>query len=182
MLSRKLFTLAACACLCGVCVPALFADEPQTPSAAAAEAAPPRASEAGEKQSFYEWFQAACLLLGTNLEEAFQSFGVPQRIFPARGEESWQDDIVFEYEDGLSLFWHKDRVWQLRFGPGFPARFSDIHMGSSREDITAALGAPFHEEDDWLLYHFAGQGYPVRLRLFLGDNGLEDIYIYRGDF
>jgi hypothetical protein len=177
MRSRELFALAAYACLCSVCAASLFADEPQTPAAA-----PPYASETGEQQSFREWFQAACLLLGTSLEEAFRSFGVPQKVSATRGEEPWQDDVVFEYGEGLSLFWYRDRVWQLRFGSDFPARFSDIHMGASREDITAALGAPFHAEDDWLLYHFAGQGCPVRMRLFFGDKGLEDIYIYRSDF
>jgi hypothetical protein len=181
MFSRKLFAFAACACFCGLCVAALFADE-APPSSAAVQASPPGAREAGETQSFLEWFQAARLLLGTNLEEAFESFGVPQRVFSARGEEPWQDDVVFEYGEGFSLFWYRDRVWQLRFGPGFPARFSDIRMGSSLEDIAAALGEPFYAEEHWLLYHFAGEGYPVRLRLFFGDTGLEDIYIYRGDF
>ncbi|MDR1626515.1 MAG: hypothetical protein LBT33_08225 [Spirochaetia bacterium] len=184
MRSREIFVFAALACLCGACVSAAFAEDPQAPSAAAGEepAALPEPAATADKQGFHEWFQAVCLLLGTDLEEAFQGFGVPQKVFSARGEESWQDDVVFEYGEGLSLFWHRDRVWQLRFGPGFPARFSDIGMGSSREEVAAVLGKPFHGEGDWLLYHFAGQGYPVRLRLFFGENGLEDIYIYRGDF
>jgi hypothetical protein len=135
-----------------------------------------------EKQSFSEWLQAACLLLGTSLEEAFQRFGAPLRVGAARGENPWQDDVIFEYSGGLSLFWYGSRVWQLRFGPGFHTQFSDAGMGSSREEITAVLGKPFHTQDDWILYHFAGQGYPVRLRLFFGEKGLEDIYIYRGDF
>jgi hypothetical protein len=184
MRSWKLFASAALACLCGACVSAAFADDAQAPSAVIGEehTAFPDTPVTEDKQGFYEWFEAACLLLGTSLDEAFQSFGAPQKVFSARGEQPWQDDVVFEYAEGLSLFWYKDRVWQLRFGPGFPARFSDVGMGSSREDVASVLGKPFHEEDDWTLYHFAGQGYPVRLRLFFGENGLEDIYIYRGDF
>jgi hypothetical protein len=156
-------------CIYIVYTPPVFADD-----------APEAAGE--DKSTFYEWFKGACLLLGTTLEEAFQSFGAPLRVGSTRGEESWQDDVVFEYDDGLSLFWYKDRVWQLRFGPGFRAVFSDIGMGCAREEIIAVLGKPFYDEDDWILYHFAGQGYPVRLRLFFGEKGLEDIYIYRGDF
>ncbi|MDR3200119.1 MAG: hypothetical protein LBT68_01560 [Spirochaetales bacterium] len=161
---RRLLALAVFVCLC--CAP-------HAPSAFA---------EDENKSGFFEWFKTASLLLGTNLEDAFQSFGVPLRVGAARGEASWQDDVYFEYEGGFFLFWYKDRVWQLRFGPGFDATFSDVGMGSSREEIIAVLGKPLHDEDDWILYHYAGQGYPVRLRLFFGETGLEDIYIFRGDF
>ena len=135
-----------------------------------------------ELPSFHEWINNVSSLLGMALDEVFESFGVPRRVFSARGDEPWQDDVVFEYADGFSLFWHKDKVWQLRFGPGFRIMSRDVGMGSSREGIAAVLGKPFHEEEDWLLYHFAGHGYPLRVRLFFGKAGLEDIYIYRGDF
>ena len=137
---------------------------------------------ADDRIAFHEWLDNVSSLLGTSLEEAFESFGVPRKVLPMRGEEPWQDDVVFEYDEGFSVFWYKDRVWQLRFGPGFHGNFSDAGMGSSREKLIAALGKPFHIEEDWMLYHLAGKGYPLRLRLFFGKEGLEDIYIYRGDF
>ena len=136
----------------------------------------------GERMAFPEWIDTVSSLLGTSLGEAFQSFGVPRKVFSLRGEEPWQDNVVFEYDEGLSFFWYKDRVWQLRFGPGFHGSFGDAGMGSSREKVLAVLGVPLHAEDDWMLYHLTGKGYPLRLRLFFGAAGLEDIYIYRGDF
>ena len=136
----------------------------------------------GEPPSFREWIDSVSAVLGTSLDEAFRSFGVPRKVYSARGDASWQDDVVFEYAEGFSLFWYKDRVWQLRFGPEFRLKFRDAGPGSSREEIEALMGKPFHAEDDWMLYHFAGQGFPLRLRLFFGEKGLEDIYIYRGDF
>jgi hypothetical protein len=168
---RKAFVFAALAFGCAV-------------SAAGQEAAgqDAPAPAGGELPAFQEWMRGVSAILGTSLEEAFQSFGVPQRVSSARGEEPWQDDVVFEYADGFSLFWYKDRVWQLRFGPGFHENFRDAGMGSSMEELLAVLGKPFHAEDSWLLYQFAGEGYPLRLRLFFGEAGLEDIYIYRGDF
>jgi hypothetical protein len=135
-----------------------------------------------ESPAFYEWIKTASGLLGTTLEDAFRLFGVPLRVSTARGEQPWQDDVVFEYGEGFSLFWYRDRVWQIRFGPEFHQTFSDAGAGSSREEVIAALGKPFHGEDDWILYHFAGAGYPLRARLFFGENGLEDIYLFRGDF
>jgi hypothetical protein len=141
------------------------------------------AGEPGEvRLSVREWFQDYSSLLGMSLAEAFETFGLPRQVSPVRGEEPWQDDVVFEYENGLSLFWYRDRVWQVRFGPGFRGSFSRFIMGSSRQDVLSALGEPLHREDDWFLYHFAGQGYPLRLRLFFGEEGLEDAYLYRGDF
>ena len=135
-----------------------------------------------ELPAFHEWIDNISSLLGATLEDAFQSFGIPVRVSSARGDEAWQDDVVFEYEEGFSLFWYKDRVWQLRFGPGFTVKSRDAGMGSSRGEIVALLGKPFHAEDDWVIYHFAGNGYPLRIRLFFGEGGLEDIYIYRSDF
>ena len=143
----------------------------------------PAAAEDEEGQlSAREWLAGYSSLLGMTLPEAFETFGVPRQVAVTRGEEAWQDDVVFLYDNALSLFWYRDRVWQIRFGPGFRGNFSQFIMGSSREDVVSALGQPLHTEEDWFLYQFAGPGYPLRLRLFFGDGGLEDVYMYRGDF
>lgn len=121
-------------------------------------------------------------LLGLDLVRAFERFGVPAEVSAVRGEEAWQDDVVFRYETGLSLFWYRGRVWQVRFEAGFGGSFTGFSMGARRHLVTAALGEPLHAADDWVLYQFAGDGYPLRLRLFFGEAGLEDAYLYRGDF
>lgn len=129
-----------------------------------------------------EWIAGYSSLLGMGLPEAFEAFGVPRQVAVMRGEEAWQDDVVFLYDNALSLFWYRDRVWQIRFGPDFRGNFSRFIMGSSREEVVSALGQPLHKEENSFLYQFAGPGYPLRLRLFFGDAGLEDVYMYRGDF
>jgi hypothetical protein len=116
------------------------------------------------------------------LNEAFERFGVPAEVRSVRGDEPWQDDVVFRYDHGMSLFWFRQRVWQVRFDKGFTGSFLDLSLGASRARTVELLGHPFYSEGDWLLYHFAGDGFPVRLRLFFGDGGLEDAYLYRGDF
>lgn len=125
---------------------------------------------------------AQAIPLGLTLGEAFERFGVPEDVTVVRGDEPSQDDVVFRYRDGLSLFWYRGRVWQVRFDSGYPGSIRGISMGASRSEIAAVLGKPFYAEDDWMLYHFAGNGYPIRLRLFFSGEGLHDAYLYRGDY
>lgn len=121
-------------------------------------------------------------ILGLTLKEAYGRFGVPEEVMPVRGDDPRQDDVVFRYAGGVSLFWYRGRVWQVRLDAAFPGSVRGLVVGSSRNDVVAALGQPFHAEEDWLLYHFAGNGFPVRLRLFFSGDRLDDAYLYRGDF
>jgi hypothetical protein len=116
------------------------------------------------------------------LAEAYERFGIPVEVQSVRGDAPWQDDVVFRYEEGLSLFWFRQRVWQVRFDRRFQGSFLELTLGASRSRTIELLGEPFYAEADWILYNFAGDGFPVRLRLFFGENGLEDAYLYRGDF
>ena len=36
-------------------------------------------------------------VIGMDVKTTWTSFGVPQEIFPLRGEEEWHDDVVFYY-------------------------------------------------------------------------------------
>lgn len=127
-------------------------------------------------------FKEAAALLGSDLPWIFARYGVPSSVSSVRGELPWQDDVVFGYDSGLSFFWFKNRVWQIRVERSFPGETAGLAMGSSREQVEKQLGKPFYAEGDWSLYHYAGDGFPVRVRMFFGDKGLEDVYIYRGDF
>jgi hypothetical protein len=123
-------------------------------------------------------------IVGLTLPEAFARFGPPQQVFAARGQESWQDDVVFFYPGHLYLFWYQDRVWQARVdehhGGGFLAA-RGLAMGARREEVLGLLGPPMRELGDSLVYHLEDRGYPVRLRLYFREGLLADAYCYRGD-
>jgi hypothetical protein len=123
-------------------------------------------------------------LVGLTLPEATQRFGAPEQVFCARGEESWQDDVVFFYAGHLYLFWYQNRVWQARVDEHFAGSFlasRALAMHRSREEVLAALGPPMRELGDSLVYHLEDRGYPVRLRLYFREGLLADAYCYRGD-
>jgi len=123
-------------------------------------------------------------LVGLTLPEALARLGAPAQVFCARGAESWQDDVVFYYPAHLYLFWYQDRVWQARVDEEHPGGFlaaTALAMGSSREEVLAALGPPMRELGDSLVYHLEDRGYPVRLRLYFREGRLADAYCYRGD-
>ena len=123
-------------------------------------------------------------LVGLTLPEAFQLFGAPEQVFAARGQESWQDDVVFYYPGHLYLFWYQNRVWQARVDEHHAGGFlasGGLAMGRSREEVLGLLGPPMRELGESLVYHLEDRGYPVRLRLYFREGLLADAYCYRGD-
>ena len=140
-------------------------------------------------------------LVGLTLPEALQRLGPPGEMFAARGEEGWQDDVVFYYPSHLYLFWYQNRVWQARvdsrYSGGFLAKGAAsagtpaggaeagtqaaLSMGWSREQVLSVLGPPMREIDGSLVYHLEDRGYPVRLRLYFREGQLADAYCFRGD-
>lgn len=123
-------------------------------------------------------------LVGLTLAEALERFGAPEQMFAARGQESWQDDVVFYYPAHLYLFWHQERVWQARADERFTGGLlasRTLAMGAKREEVLGLLGPPMRELGDSLVYHLEDRGYPVRLRLYFREGLLADAYCYRGD-
>ena len=102
-------------------------------------------------------------------------------MFSARGGEEWQDDVVFYYPQHLYLFWYQNRVWQVRLDQRYAGEFLGLKMGQSREAALAALGSPFKELSDSLVYQLEDRGYPVRARLYFENGLLRDAYCFRGD-
>jgi len=41
-------------------------------------------------------------IVGMELEKAYKDFGTPVEVFPVRGEEEWQDDVVLKIGFGRS--------------------------------------------------------------------------------
>ncbi len=120
-------------------------------------------------------------LLGMEVQELFSRFGAPDEVYPLRGESEAQDDVVFAYSEGVSLFFFRNRVWQVRIEPAYGLDGA-LPFFSSREQAVEMLGPPFAEEGDSFIYLLPDRGYPVRLRLFFSERGMDDIYLYRADF
>ena len=123
------------------------------------------------------------VMLGMSPGEAIERLGSPARVYAVRGPEAWQDDVVFEYVDGLSLFLFADRVWQVRIAEPYPLPVLGFILGGSRDAMTAALGMPAVVVDgdaEWML---TGEAWPVRLRAIQGEDGsIRELYVYRADF
>ncbi len=145
--------------------------QPQEPSAFDGSAAPSGASAPDGPE-----------LIGLELQTALRSFGPPQHVYPIRGDQPWQDDVVFFYSTHLYLYWYDDRVWQVRFDRNFEGSVLGLSMGASREDAQKSLGKPIASREDWEIFQLPDRGFPVRARLFFTSDRLSDIYIYRSDF
>jgi hypothetical protein len=120
--------------------------------------------------------------LGMEPEEAVETLGAPWQVYPYRGKEDWQDNVIFFYSNRLYLFWYNNRVWQVRLDKEYSGSVFDFSMGAEREKILELLGKPFAEDELSIIYFLPDQGYPVKMRLFFKDNCLSDFYLYRGDF
>jgi hypothetical protein len=121
------------------------------------------------------------LLLGMGLEEAWMAFGAPSRVYPLRGDEAWQDDVVFEYQQGFSLFWFGDRLWQIRFSPGYPGKIRGLSIGDG-ETALAAFGPPVMEAAGFRVFELPYRGFPLRLRARVEGGRVSEAYVYRADF
>lgn len=121
-------------------------------------------------------------LLGMTLKQADVAFGPPTQVFPVRGQQAWEDDVVFYYPDHSYLFWFRDRVWQVRVDRRFAGKAIGLKMGESRSAVQGVLGKPFHVGRSSEIFILPDRGFPVRARLFFTDDKLSDLYVYRGDF
>ena len=122
-------------------------------------------------------------LLGLSPALAIERFGPPARVFAVRGAEPWQDDVVFDYAGGFSLFLFRDRVWQVRIGEAHAAPVFGFVVGLSIERAIAILGAPNRELPGAYEWVLPGDAWPVRLRGVVDATGsIHELYVYRADF
>lgn len=123
------------------------------------------------------------VLLGLNPAQAIERFGPPLSVFAIRGAEAWQDDVVFDYGGGFSLFLFKDRVWQIRVAQPYASPVLGFVVGSSKERAASALGSPALELAGAVEWNLPGEAWPVRLRGIVDETGaIGELYVYRADF
>lgn len=121
-------------------------------------------------------------IVGMELEKAYKDFGAPAEVFTVRGEDEWQDDVVFYYDSHFYLFWFENRVWQVRVDNRYPGDFFKLKMTNSEAEVIAELGVPFKRVGNSLFYDLQDRAYPLRLRLSFDNGLLVDAYCYRSDF
>jgi hypothetical protein len=124
----------------------------------------------------------AASLLGLGLPDALGRFGAPAHVSAIRGEAAWQDDVVFSYPEGLSLYWAGDRLWQIRFESGYAGSVYGLFVGDAVDKAVSLLGSPYYSSADAIVFRLAYKGYPVRLRVVVAADKVSAIYLYRADF
>jgi hypothetical protein len=116
-------------------------------------------------------------LIGLTLSELLSLFGVPVAVYPERGPENWQDDVIFAYNNGFSFYVYKDRVWQISLQSAY-----GVKIGDSRSSSAAILRWPVQNYDTCVLYSLPSHGWPLVLRLDFTDSQVSVIRVYRPDF
>lgn len=116
-------------------------------------------------------------LVGATLQSIITQFGSPLAVYAVRGEEPWQDDVVFSY-DGIDLYWYQNRVWQVAVPEGY-----GIKKGDPKDTVLALLGEPLIQQETFLVFRLPSRGWPLRLRVHFSDTDTVDgLYVYRPDF
>jgi hypothetical protein len=114
--------------------------------------------------------------VGMPLGELVRRLGPPQSVYAARGQEHWQDDVVFTYNEG-DFYIYQDRVWQVGLKAAYGMRVGDI-----RAIALLVLGEHARDEGDYMLYSYPGRSWPVSLRVNFIDDKVSAIFLYRPDF
>lgn len=150
--------------------------------------------------------EGAMALIGVVPRDLFERLGPPDELYPLRGASAAEDDVLCVYSDGLAVYIYDNRVWQLQTGgwaalnhdsgavgtaEGEPLlsryleklfRQGPLVPGLSRERTELLLGTPWYQDEESTVYLLPDRGFSLRLRLYFGHRGLEEIFLFRGDF
>jgi hypothetical protein len=138
-----------------------------------AAASPLWPQEAFQTRQYGEPFS----LVGMTLAELLGRFGPPRLVYTARGDEEWQDDVVFVYTEG-DFYIYRDRVWQIALKSVY-----GVKLGDSKPSALLLLGDAAQDQGDYAVLSLGGGGWPLTLRVDFSAAGLVSaIFIYRPDF
>lgn len=116
-------------------------------------------------------------LVGIKLEELIDRFGPPKAVYAVRGNEEWQDDVVFSYDEG-EFYIYKDRVWQAACSSIY-----GITVGDAKQVALLVLGENAEDNGDYILCPLPAESWPLTLRVNIGGNAkVSALFIYRPDF
>ncbi len=126
--------------------------------------------------------EAPIKLIGMTLQELLVTFGVPLSVTAVRGIEPWQDDIVFNYRNGLSFYIYKDRVWKIRISSGYRQPFMGLVLGSSVDMAVTLFGLPKVQDSQYAEWIVPFENWPMRLRALTDADGkIVTLFLYRSD-
>jgi hypothetical protein len=115
--------------------------------------------------------------VGMMMADLLERFGPPRSVITERGDEVWQDDVVFQY-NGADFYIYRDRIWQVKL-----ASTHGISNGDRKAAVLLALGNSAEDRDDHALLAINGRNWPLMMRVNFSNAGLVTaIYIYRPDF
>ena len=114
--------------------------------------------------------------IGMKIDELYRRFGPPQAVYAARGEENWQDDVIFVYNEG-DFYIYRDRVWQV----GIKSIYG-MRVGDARGVALLVLGENARDGGDYVLYSLPGGAWPLYLRVNFSAGKISSIFVYRPDF
>jgi hypothetical protein len=114
--------------------------------------------------------------IGMKLDELIARLGPPESVYAGRGQEPWQDDVVFVYSEG-DFFIFRDRVWQMGLRSAY-----GVSVGDTKPAAALALGEDATDHGDYFLLPLPPVGWPLTLRVHLNSAArVSAIYIYRPD-
>ncbi|MCL2411197.1 MAG: hypothetical protein FWC97_06085 [Treponema sp.] len=118
--------------------------------------------------------------VGLMLYELIELFGPPRSVAAARGDELWQDDVVFRYT-GVDFYIFRDRVWQVNF-----TTTHGISTGDTKAAVLLVLGDTANAAEigeDHINMPISGRNWPLNLRVNFNNTGhVSAIFLYRPDF
>jgi len=119
-------------------------------------------------------------LVGMMMADLIERFGSPRSVIAERGNEAWQDDVVFQY-NGADFYIYRDRIWQVKL-----ASTQGVSDGDRKQSVLRVLGDRAEDRGDHLLLQITGKDWPLMMRVNFSasaNSGLVTaIYIYRPDF
>ena len=117
--------------------------------------------------------------IGMMMADLLERFGPPRSVISERGNEAWQDDVVFQY-NGADIYIYRDRIWQVKL-----ASTHGISNGDRRAAALLVLGNKAEDKGDHALLSISGKNWPLMMRVNFSSNGnsgtVTAIYIYRSD-
>ena len=114
--------------------------------------------------------------VGITISELIERFGPPKSVYAARGDEVWQDDVVFVYDAG-DFYIFGSRVWQVGIKSAFGIKTGDV-----KAVALLVLGDEARDEGDYILYSLHGFGWPLMLRASFNDGKISAIFVFRPDY
>ncbi|MDR3020145.1 MAG: hypothetical protein LBU66_04500 [Treponema sp.] len=124
------------------------------------------------------WAQEEALsFVGMTVAQLIERFGAPVTVAAARGNELWQDDVVFQYAGG-DFYVFRDRVWQVRLDSAF-----GISNGDPKAAVLLIFGDTAKDMGDHVQMPVSGRNWALELRVNFNNTGnVSAIFLYRPDF